>query len=458
MPAGAGSGTVFGETFAGADIVSCTWNGAARFGDCSEQTVSGTVVFTATPLAGSLFPGWGVACPGTVSGTNNEICTFTANPASPTTLAPTFNQDVGAATTIAPQGTGSGTVTATAGATIACTWNGTSASGDCTHSIDDFTPPTTIVLQAAAAGVSTFGGWTNCPGLVSGTNNTVCTYTVDDAGDDYTIRPTFTGADANAVLTVTPEGTGAGTLTITGPGGATVVTCTFDGTAATGDCTETIVPTQGGQFVLTATPAAGSTFGAFANCPGTVSSDGRTCTFTVDDPADDFTVRATFTTTPGGGNGCTITGTEGDDVLTGTSDRDVICGLGGDDQINAMGGDDVVLGGAGDDRLFGGGGGDRMNGGAGDDLVNGKQGTDSLTGGAGNDRLYGDAGTDSMSGGAGADRLYGGGGSDSMSGSAGDDSLYGGGGPDTISGGAGFDRAFGGPGPDRCSAERRSSC
>jgi Ca2+-binding RTX toxin-like protein len=67
---------------------------------------------------------------------------------------------------------------------------------------------------------------------------------------------------------------------------------------------------------------------------------------------------------------CTVTGTEGPDLLWGTAGRDVICGLGGNDIITAKGGNDVVKGGAGADVLQG-------------DL-----GKDALFGGPGNDRLY----------------------------------------------------------------------
>ena len=74
---------------------------------------------------------------------------------------------------------------------------------------------------------------------------------------------------------------------------------------------------------------------------------------------------------------CTITGTDGDDVLTGTPRRDVICGLGGDDTIAGL---------DGRDRLFGGGGADTITGGAGRDVLKGGRGADTLDGGTGQDR------------------------------------------------------------------------
>lgn len=71
---------------------------------------------------------------------------------------------------------------------------------------------------------------------------------------------------------------------------------------------------------------------------------------------------------------CTITGTQGDDMLSGTRGDDTICGLGGDDTIRGLGGVDLLLGGAGADWA---------NGGGGDDIVLGGPGVDRLRGGAG---------------------------------------------------------------------------
>jgi Ca2+-binding RTX toxin-like protein len=67
---------------------------------------------------------------------------------------------------------------------------------------------------------------------------------------------------------------------------------------------------------------------------------------------------------------CTITGTEGPDLLWGTAGRDVICGLGGADIITAKAGNDVIKGGPGND------------------VLQGDHGRDALFGGLGNDKLY----------------------------------------------------------------------
>ena len=48
---------------------------------------------------------------------------------------------------------------------------------------------------------------------------------------------------------------------------------------------------------------------------------------------------------PGERIACTITGTEGDDVLVGTEGADVICGLGGNDILHGHAGNDTLRGG-----------------------------------------------------------------------------------------------------------------
>jgi Ca2+-binding RTX toxin-like protein len=461
-PQGTGSGTVSGKAFNGTTIIGCVWNGTNRSGDCSETFAVATLVqLTATSAAGSNFGGWN-GCPGTLSGADGEVCTFTADPSTPVTLKPEFDPDVGATVTIGPQGAGSGTVTGKIGAAtvVNCSWDGTATSGDCAQSVTSF--PATLVLEASATGGGSFGGWTNCPGTVSGTGGTICTFTVDDPSDDVQLKPSFLGADTQATLTVVPQGTGSGTVTGKGPGAQTVISCSWNGTATSGDCGETVAPGQGGTFTLQAVADTGSSLTSWTNCPGTVSADGLTCTFAVDDPSDDFTIHPVFTAGGGGGggggNGCTITGTDDPDVLTGTSDRDVICGLGGNDTIRGLDGNDVIMGGAGNDRIWGGGGTDGLYGGAGDDQIFAGAGTDNVNGGTGNDRLYGDAGSDALSGGAGEDRLFGGGGGDDLAGGGGGDWLYGGNGADVLNGGTGGDHAFGGGGHDICSAEHRASC
>ena len=94
---------------------------------------------------------------------------------------------------------------------------------------------------------------------------------------------------------------------------------------------------------------------------------------------------------------CTITGTDGDDVLTGTSADDVICGLAGADVITASAGNDLVIGGSGLDDIDGGAGNDTIFGDGDNDNLKGGPGDDHLHGGSGFDRLNGAQGNDSCS-------------------------------------------------------------
>ena len=137
---------------------------------------------------------------------------------------------------------------------------------------------------------------------------------------------------------------------------------------------------------------------------------------------------------------CTITGSEGPDVIDGTNGDDVICGLGGNDVINAGNGNDVVYGGEGNDSLFGGNGDDVLDGGAGADQIDAGNGVDSLVGGSSDDVLMG------------------GNGNDALAGMAGNDVLDGGKGDDDLTGGPGFDAADGDNGHDSCAAEQTEAC
>ena len=147
-------------------------------------------------------------------------------------------------------------------------------------------------------------------------------------------------------------------------------------------------------------------------------------------------------------DGCTIVGTEGDDILVGTDGDDVICGLGGNDGIRGEAGNDTLIGGKGADTLIGGKGNDTLIGGKGNDTLRGGEGNDTLRGGEGNDTLRGGSGNDRLVGKAGTDMLFGGPGTDVLRGNAGDDMLRGASGDDTINGGAGNDMLWGGSGDD----------
>jgi hypothetical protein len=104
--------------------------------------------------------------------------------------------------------------------------------------------------------------------------------------------------------------------------------------------------------------------------------------------------------------GCTLTGTNGDDVLNGTSFADKICAKNGDDLVRGFGGNDVLLGQGGNDNVQGGPGNDRVDGGTGNDSLNAGPGNDLNLGGDGNDTLNsadGVQGNDDNDGGAGVD-------------------------------------------------------
>ena len=88
--------------------------------------------------------------------------------------------------------------------------------------------------------------------------------------------------------------------------------------------------------------------------------------------------------------GCTITGTEDDEVIEGTEGNDVLCVPDRDDWrafhiMDGKGGDDVILGGAGEEWIYGG---------AGADVVYANGGDDQIVAGAGVDTVYGGPGMD----------------------------------------------------------------
>jgi len=84
------------------------------------------------------------------------------------------------------------------------------------------------------------------------------------------------------------------------------------------------------------------------------------------------------------GNICSITGTDGDDMMTGSGGNDKLSGGDGNDKLSGGDGNDTLDGGAGDDHLEGGAGNDHLTGGIGNDLLDGGDGDDHLFGGAGN--------------------------------------------------------------------------
>ncbi len=189
-------------------------------------------------------------------------------------------------------------------------------------------------------------------------------------------------------------------------------------------------------------------------CDATGLCDTATITLVVGDPPPSPTPAPTLTPTPNpspppGAEGCTIWGTDGNDILIGTDGDDVICGLDGDDVIKAGPGDDVVYGGDGDDDIRGQRGDDELRGGRGNDRLRGGPGADIVYGNSGAGGLWGNSGADTLKGGSGPDRIRGGSGSDRIIGGSGKDTAWGGSGSDRIWGKRGADRLKGGRGKDR---------
>ena len=145
-----------------------------------------------------------------------------------------------------------------------------------------------------------------------------------------------------------------------------------------------------------------------------------------------------------GGGPDTIHGGEGDDLIVGLGGADQLYGEAGDDEIVGHGGPDEIHGGTGDDIIYAGGAPDTVNGGPGNDFINAEGGPDLVDGGEGDDIIYGGGGPDALLGGGGDDVIRGEGGPDILDGGPGDDELYGGGGPDQLIGGEGADIMKGG--------------
>ena len=98
--------------------------------------------------------------------------------------------------------------------------------------------------------------------------------------------------------------------------------------------------------------------------------------------------------------GCSLWGTDGNDLLVGTEGNDQICGGNGDDTLIGLGGNDILSGGDGNDRLAGGTGVDYLDGGRGDDFLDARDGGDSDTvvGGPDHDTAWVDGRIDRMAG------------------------------------------------------------
>src|SRR5439155_948105 len=165
-------------------------------GTCSSRCPIGTVVtLTATPSSDSAFTGWsGAWCTGT------GPCTVTVSAATTVTASftPTFTL------TIIPSGTGAGTVASNpTGITCPATCAAPYPSG------------TVVTLTATPAAGSAFTGWSGAGCTGTGP----CTVTLSAA---TTVTASFT---PTFVLTITPDGVGAGTVTSSPTGITCPATC-----------------------------------------------------------------------------------------------------------------------------------------------------------------------------------------------------------------------------------------
>ncbi len=214
--------------------------------DCTESYETGIgVTLTATPADESAFVAWSGACTGVT-----PTCTLTMN--GPRSVTATFTDRP--VLIVAKAGTGEGTVTSSPG--------GINCGSDCSEPYD---AGTSVVLTALADDGSMFVGWSgDCGG-------STCTLTMNDS---RSVTATFT---EQPLLTVTNTGTGDGTVT-SSPGG---INCGSD-------CSEPY--DAGTSVVLTATPAAGSTFEGWSGDCG-----GSACTVSMNSA---HSVTATFTDQP----------------------------------------------------------------------------------------------------------------------------------------------------------------
>jgi subtilisin family serine protease len=236
----------------GSGAVSSLPGGLSCGNRCSASFDAGSrVILTAAPDAGSRFLRWTGACSGT-----EAACAFVLNADAAVTAE--FGLPL-RALSVSRSGTGSGAVTS-APAGIDC-------GRTCTASFEEGTE---VTLTATAASGSVFAGWS---GACSGTAAT-CTVSIAGATSVVAAFGPATTPPVRYALAVSVAGSGSVTSQPAGIDCGATCTASYD---------------AGAQVTLSATPAAGWTFGGWGGaCAAAVSA---TCTVTLNAVK---TVTATF--------------------------------------------------------------------------------------------------------------------------------------------------------------------
>ncbi len=270
----AGAGTGNGTIASAPSGVACTSTAGSTTGTCSASFTDGTIVTLTASATSGTFGGWGGACSGTGS------CQVTMDQAR--SVSATFTAAASQTLTVSGQGAGTGSVSSSPSG-IACTTVAASTSGSCSA---NFPGGSTVQLVANPAGGNAFAGWT---GACTGSG--ACAVTMSTArAVTARFEPVVTH-----VLTVTPAGTGTGTIASTPAG----ISCQATAGTLTGTCS---APFTEGTVV---TLAANATAGSFTGWTGACSGAGG-CAVTLN---ADAAVGATFTlpthplTISGGGDG-----------------------------------------------------------------------------------------------------------------------------------------------------------
>ena len=251
------AGATLAVAAVGSGTITSSPAGLSCPGTCSSVFAIGAgVTLSATAVTGWSFAGWsGGGCGGTGS------CAVTI--AQPTTVTATFvKQPV---LTLAPGGSGAGTITSSP-AGLTCATGAGGVTGQCSA---PFASGTKVTLTAAPAGVP-FGGW-----LSGGCSGTLTTCTVTLIADD-TVGAAFGAAFALG-------------LAVTGPGAVSADSGALSNCSASGgSCSASYA--SGTVVNLAATPTPGAALGAWGgDCS---ANTGPTCTLSMSQAR---TASATFT-------------------------------------------------------------------------------------------------------------------------------------------------------------------